>query len=88
MASSTRIGKRRKHTCASSVPGTAATRASPNLWPNYDPALGVDYFAGYDLFIPNWWPEAARPLDRLRVVNPALKFCTQNATYGWPGSTR
>jgi len=56
-----------------------------NLWPNYDPALGVDFFAGYDLFIPNWWPEAARPLDRLRVVNPHAKILlTQNATYGWP----
>ena len=56
-----------------------------NLWPNYDPALGVDFFAGYDLLIPNWWPEAARPLDRLRAVNPRAKILrTQNATYGWP----
>ena len=56
-----------------------------NLWPNYEPTLGADFYAGYDLIMPYWWPHDAPAASSLRTANPYEKILrTQNATYGWP----
>ena len=56
-----------------------------NLWPNYEPTLGADFYAGYDLVMPYWWPHDAPAASSLRAANPYEKILrTQNATYGWP----
>jgi hypothetical protein len=56
-----------------------------NLWGTYDHGLGVDFFAGYDLFIPSSWGGEANQAAAIRATNPNAKvLLTQNATYGWP----
>lgn len=56
-----------------------------NLWANYEVAVGLDFYSGYDLLIPNWWPHEAASIPQLRAQNPNAKILhSQNATYGWP----
>ena len=56
-----------------------------NLWGTYDPAFGVDFFAGYDLYIPAWWGGQANQAAAIRAVNPNAKILLpQNATYAYP----
>ena len=58
-----------------------------NLWGIYDPASGVDFFAGYDLFVPSWWGGGPNQAAAIRALNPNAKvLLSQNATYGWPES--
>lgn len=56
-----------------------------NLWGGYDPGRGVDFFAGYDLFIPSSWGGQANQAAAIRSANPNAKILlTQNATYAYP----
>jgi hypothetical protein len=56
-----------------------------DLWGHYDPEFGAEFFAGYDLYIPYWWPDPVSQATAIRSINPNAKILlTQSATYGWP----
>lgn len=55
-----------------------------NLWGSYRSTLGVNFFAGYDLFVVSGWG-GANQASAIRAVNPNAKILlTLNATYGGP----
>jgi hypothetical protein len=57
------------------------------LWSNYDPELGVGFFASYDLFIPYSWGGGANQAAAIRAANPNAKVLAyQYATKGRPES--
>jgi hypothetical protein len=56
-----------------------------NLYNVYEPQLGLEFFAGYDLWIPYRWYDPADETADIRAINPNAKILRgQNATYGWP----
>ena len=57
-----------------------------NLYGPYDPTLGPQFYARYDIYIPSWWRDAHTQAAAIRAANPTTKvLVAQNATYGWPG---
>ena len=55
-----------------------------NLWGSYSSTMGVNFFAGYDLFVVSGWG-VANQASAIRTVNPNAKILlTLNATYGGP----
>jgi hypothetical protein len=56
-----------------------------NLWGNYEENVDINIYAGYDLFVPYWWPAPANQVAALREINPSLKILhNQYGTKGRP----
>ncbi len=56
-----------------------------NMWGDFRPELGLQYYASYHLFVPLSWNGHLNQARAIRAVNPATKILmTGHASYDWP----
>ncbi len=55
-----------------------------NIWGSFDAAKGVNFYSGYDLYIPGGWGSSSNKAAELRTLNPDAKVLMGlNATYAY-----
>jgi hypothetical protein len=56
-----------------------------NLWGDFRPELGLEYYASHHLYVPLNWNGHLNQARAIRAVNPVTKILmTGHATYDWP----
>jgi hypothetical protein len=66
-------------------PWTGGYPRLANLWGDFRPELGLDYYASYQLYVPESWDGHLNQARAIRAINPNTKILmTGHATYDWP----